>query len=380
MIDRPGMPERAGFEPLAPLSHARSDDEALQGVSSALLRDAVRRISDSWASSLKGGVSREEVVRVLSEVARHVERAAQTDDWILGDDASRGLLHRQLAELLRQELLGPSEEPEAGERDPAEVLTLLRAVEQVRAALEPGRTEDFADRLLEPDAFELIVEVAHDLRSPLTSILFLSETIRRGHSGEVTDLQHRQLGLVYSAALGLIAVASDIMELARGGTRLSEDATQPFSVGEVLESIREMVQIMADEKSITLRLMEPEGDRCVGYPVALSRALLNLTTNALKFTDEGLVEVTARRLNRRDVEFSVRDTGRGISDAAQETLFEPFQKSRERSGHFFSGSGLGLSIARRLVEAMGSKLEFESRPAWGTRFYFTLELPTADQL
>lgn len=378
--DRPGTPDRAGFERFASLSYTRSDEEALKGVSSTLLKEAVRRISDSWASSLKGGVGREEVAKVLGEVARHVESAVAAEEWSLGDEERRGLLHRQLAELLRKELLEPSAEFDAESYDPTEALRLLRALEKVRRYLEPARTADFADRLLEPDAFELIVEVAHDLRSPLTSILFLSETIRRGHSGEVTDLQHRQLGLVYSAALGLISVASDIMELARGGTRLSEDATQPFSVGEVLESIREMVQIMADEKNITLRLMEPEGDRCVGYPVALSRALLNLTTNALKFTDQGLVEVTARRLNRRDVEFSVRDTGRGISEAARDSLFEPFQKSRERSGHFFSGSGLGLSIARRLVEAMGSELEYETRPEWGTRFYFTIELPTADEV
>lgn len=377
--DRQGRPDSAGFEPFAPLSYTRSDEEALRGVESTLLREAVRRISDSWATNLKGGVSREEVAKVLGDVARHVEHAVG-EEWSLGDQERRGLLHRQLAELLRKELLEPSAEFDADAYDPAEALQLLRALEKVRSSLEPARTDDFANRLLEPDAFELIVEVAHDLRSPLTSILFLSETIRRGHSGEVTDIQHRQLGLVYSAALGLISVASDIMELARGGTRLSEDATQPFSVGEVLESIREMVQIMADEKNITLRLMEPEGDRCIGFPVALSRTLLNLTTNALKFTDEGLVEVTARRLNRRDVEFSVRDTGRGISEMAQEALFEPFQKSRERSGHFFSGSGLGLSIARRLVQAMGSKLEYETRPDWGTRFYFTIELPTADQV
>jgi len=370
-----------GMHELEPASHVHSDQDALRGVDSDCLRQAVFRISDAWAKSLKGGVSRDEVVQVLGGIARRIEVLGRGESDATQKCDGGCLLQRQLAELLRLDLLEhtTSDGPE-GAADPAEVLQLLRSLEQVRSNLEPNRGEDFADRLLQPDAFELIVEVAHDLRSPLTSILFLSETIRRGLSGDVNELQHRQLGLVYSAALGLISIASDIMELARGGTRLSDEAAQPFSVGEVLQSIREMVQIMADEKNITLRLMQPEGDRCLGYPVALSRTLLNLTTNALKFTDEGLVEVTARRLNRKDVEFSVRDTGRGIAAVAQETLFEPFQKARERSGHFFSGSGLGLSIARRLVDAMGSTLEYETRPGWGTRFHFTVELPTADEL
>ena len=368
----------AGMHELGPSSFAHSDEDALRGVESDSLRQAVLRIADAWAKSLKGGVDRDEVMQVLGGLVRRIEAIAGGAPETEREGDGRCLLQRQLAELLRLDLLehGATEGPDG----PAEVLRLLQSLEQVRSRLEPNRGEDFADRLLQPDAFELIVEVAHDLRSPLTSILFLSETIRRGHSGEVNEVQHRQLGLVYSAALGLISIASDIMELARGGTKLSDEAAQPFSVGEVLQSIREMVQIMADEKNITLRLMQPEGDRCLGYPVALSRTLLNLTTNALKFTDEGLVEVTARRLNRKDVEFSVRDTGRGIATVAQESLFEPFQKARERSGHFFSGSGLGLSIAQRLVDAMGSTLEYETRPGWGTRFHFTVELPTADEL
>lgn len=355
----------------------RGDEIALEGVSSPALRASVVRIADSWARSPKGGVGRDDVVAVLGDLARSIEASGAASN-VPAD--GRKLLRRQLADLLRMELLQYEARGGEPELDDTARVRLLRAVETLQGSLNRSTGDDLRARLVQPDAFELIVEVAHDLRSPLTSILFLSETIRRGHSGEVTDLQHRQLGLVYSAALGLISIASDIMELARGGTRLTDEEPQPFSVHEVLESIREMVQIMADEKHITLRLLAPEGDRCLGYPVALSRTLLNLTTNALKFTDEGLVEVTARRINRRDVEFSVRDTGRGIGEEAQKTLFEPFQKAPERSGHYFSGSGLGLSIARRLVQAMGSDLEFETRPGWGTRFHFTLALPTADDL
>jgi signal transduction histidine kinase len=245
----------------------------------------------------------------------------------------------------------------------------------VRVQLEPKWDQYFASRLTEPQGLELVVEVAHDLRSPLTSILFLAETLRRGQSGDVNDVQRRQLGIVYSAALGLISVASDMIELARGGNQLMDNDPSPFSVASVLESVRDIVLPMAEEKGLALRLLPPDIDQRLGYPVALSRVLLNLTTNALKFTDEGLIEITAQELDGGRVELSVRDTGRGVDEEAIQTLFQPFRRMRGRRGHAFSGSGLGLMISRRLVEAMGSTLRLETRSGWGTRFFFEIALP-----
>jgi signal transduction histidine kinase len=113
----------------------------------------------------------------------------------------------------------------------------------------------------------------------------------------------------------------------------------------------------------------------------LSRVLLNLTTNALKFTDHGYVELSATPAGRHDLEFSVRDTGHGISREALETLYQPFRRvESRRGGYCFSGTGLGLAICRRLVEAMGATLEVETKPAWGTRFHFRLEMEPAGEL
>ena len=113
----------------------------------------------------------------------------------------------------------------------------------------------------------------------------------------------------------------------------------------------------------------------LGYSLALSRVLANLVVNGLKFTEHGWVEVSANPAGPERVEFSVRDTGRGISEENQLKLYAPFRKSSSRKGSFFSSSGLGLSISRRLLLAMGSELELETRPDWGTRFHFTLHLP-----
>ena len=105
--------------------------------------------------------------------------------------------------------------------------------------------------------------------------------------------------------------------------------------------MRDIVQPIAEEKSLTVRLTPPEADFRIGHPVALSRVLLNLTTNALKFTAEGFVEVIARQTRPRRVEFSVRDTGRGIPPQSMATLFEPFRRRQKPGEYAFSGSGLG---------------------------------------
>ncbi len=238
-----------------------------------------------------------------------------------------------------------------------------------------SEAKDFTGELSGPGGLELVVEVAHDLRSPLTSILFLAETLQRGQSGRVNDLQHRQLGLIYSAALGLSTLASNVMELARGGTRLADDHADPFSVADVMESVGDIVTPMAEEKGLAVRLLPPIPDHRRGPAHALSRVLLNLTTNAIKFTEVGVVEIVAKARDGSLVEFSVRDTGGGINPDTVQTLFMPFRPGPEGSRLAFSGTGLGLALCRKLVWAMGSELLYETSSDWGTRFYFELDLP-----
>lgn len=287
------------------------------------------------------------------------------------------VLRRRLLDLLRAECIRLwAQAP--GEAPVEEIIALLAAFESVREQLDSRWSATLPAWLVGPDGVTLMMEIAHDLRSPLTSILFLSDALRRGQSGEVSELQQRQLGIIYSAALGLLTTMSDVVELAQGGDRLSDSQPTPFSVCEVLESVRDMVLPIAEVKGLTLRLLSPEGDYRTGFPVALSRVLLNLASNALKFTDKGMVEIVAVAKEGDRVEFSVRDTGDGIEPEAVGDLFEVFRRQGGRPRPRFSGSGLGLSICRTLVEAMGSELRVETRRGWGTRFHFELELPPAE--
>ena len=338
---------------------------------------AQAEVESGWLQVAEDSPAQEEVRSQLALLRAAVGRAATGGPAEV--ELPRTVLSRRLVELVRRSLVAETARLDPPPTGPA-LLRLLSAVETVYQALEPDWAQHFANRLSGPDGMELVVEVAHDLRSPLTSILFLAETLQRGRSGPINAVQERQLGLIYSAAFGLSSLASDVIELARGGDRLVDLDPLPFSIADIFESVRDIVQPIAEEKGLQVRLELPEADFRVGYPVALSRVLLNLTTNALKFTSEGCVELRAEQRQGTTVAFSVRDTGRGIPPQALLTLFEPFRRRQKQGEYAFSGAGLGLSICRKLVEAMRSTLKVEtSPPDTGTRFFFELDLPIASE-
>src|SRR2546430_1133352 len=154
--------------------------------------------------------------------------------------------------------------------------------------------QDLAACLAGPNGQELVVEMAHDLRSPLTAILFLAESLQNAENGPVTDSQRRQLGLIYSAALGLCATASDVLEHARGGDRLLERGPQPFSVVEILNSVRGMVLPLAEEKRLEGQLVHPVPEGRMGHARAVGRGPLTPAPQSAKFPQAGRAQVPPR--------------------------------------------------------------------------------------
>jgi signal transduction histidine kinase len=347
---------------------------------SAALVAAVARLAERLDSlPATWMASRDEILAALQQIAVDVERScAVPKDVQEPIKATNPVLHHRLVDALRAELLA---EWRAGS-DADEVatshalVTLMWALESYRARLWPANRNDLAARLADPDALELVVEVAHDLRSPLNSILFLAEVLRSGQSGPITPHQRGQLGLIYGATMGMISVVNDVMELSRDPEGTGEEEPSRFSIGRVFDSVHEVVRPIAEEKKIALEFGLPDYDHCLGRPLAIGRVILNLTINALKFTEVGRVSVSAKRIDRAHVTFSVLDTGRGISPAVQAHLFQPFQRAASRDRHFFAKAGLGLSIARRLVQSMGAELTYETEAGKGTVFSFTLDLPS----
>jgi signal transduction histidine kinase len=261
-----------------------------------------------------------------------------------------------------------------------EVLGMLGCLERVQSLSEKDVGHRFTAQLVSERALDLVVGVAHDMRSPLSSILFLIDVLRTSQRGTITPTQERQLGLVYGAAHGLSQIVSDVMELARGCDRLLDRHPIPFSVSEIVNGVLDVVNPIAEEKRLALGVEMPEVDARMGYPAALSRVLLNLTTNALKFTNEGCVAIVCKQTSRSTIEFSVRDTGPGISPDKVATLYDAFRPRERTNGFVLSSSGLGLSICQRLVTAMGGELRLDTVPGEYARFHFVLDLPAAAKI
>lgn len=356
------------------MSKPRSSRLAVVPSADRLLARAGRTVEERVHGLLTAeGLRLEDALALLDEIVRDL-RAALAEPAALPLPDAEWWGHPLSGSFLLEltgEVLATRDGPEAA-MAAIEVLTILEAARNDPRLDRVGATDDLEQRLRAPDAFQLLVEVAHDFRSPLTSILFLAETLRDGHSGPVTEIQHSQLGLVYSAAFGLASIASDVMDLARQERDLIDPEPEDYAIAEVFTSVERLVQPVVDEKRLTLRVVVPERSRAHGHPHALSRVILNLATNALKFTDEGSVEIGAVPRPRGRLEYYVQDTGRGIPEERQAELFHPFKRriGEALDGHFFSGSGIGLSIARRLVVAMHGELMFRTSDDEGTRFWF----------
>ena len=349
--------------------------ESAPGAWELLLRVA-REIPARHPQVVRGLLAEEEITPPLARLCAGVRDALEGRQPTVGD--SQALLPlRPLLDALRRGVLATGGD---GDGQGDDLIPLLRALEMVHEGLEEDSAQRFAERMAEGDAMNLVVEVAHDMRSPLGSILFLVERLRRAQSGPVNGVQERQLGLIYSAAFGLSTLASDVMELARGGDRLVHGDPIPFSAQEIFQQVHDIVVPMAEEKRLELRTVALEGDWRVGYPQALQRTLLNLVTNSLKFTNDGSVTLSARAVDRARVEFAVSDTGRGIPRHVLATLFDPFRRRQRPGDYAFSSAGLGLAICRKLISGMGGQLSVESELEVGTKFSFTIELPLARRM
>jgi signal transduction histidine kinase len=278
----------------------------------------------------------------------------------------------RLVNALRRELITALASEPTKRVSSRELLAVLAAMDRMANDDERDAPLEFAARLANSEGLNGMVEIAHDMRSPLAAILLLVEPLRRGQHGPVTTVQERQLGLIYGAALSLSTLANDIIEAARGRCR-AESARRPFSISGTMEAACAVVRPIAEEKQLALKLAYPSADGRIGDAAALHRILLNLTCNALKYTEQGSVSVGCTELDETRVEFAVTDTGSGIPPHIIDGLF-----AEHESNMRFTSTGLGLAICRTLTEHLGSRLQVETAKGKGTRFSFVLELPRAE--
>jgi signal transduction histidine kinase len=221
---------------------------------------------------------------------------------------------------------------------------------------------------------KLLANLSHDLRTPLGAVLGYTEMLRAGSFGPLTYEQENATAEIYDSTNKLLVFINNLIGQAQIETGHILINTRIFNPQELIEDIRSTAQFWAKKKGLILSHdIDPHlPDTMKGDPYWLKQILINLVNNALKFTDEGGVYIYLARSDENHWSLQVRDTGIGIPKEAQIRIFEAFQQV-ENSTTKSSGSGLGLSIVRELVELMDGQINLESEEGKGS--IFTIILP-----
>ena len=219
--------------------------------------------------------------------------------------------------------------------------------------------------------------MSHELRTPMNGVVGMTELLSRT---PLSPTQARLAQTIRSSAAILLQLVNDLLDLSKiqaGKVSLEE---LPLDLTQLLEECASLFTASAQSKSIELTVCPFPGDACAlrGDPLRVRQILLNLIGNAVKFTAQGEVVVSAEAVrieaNTALVRFSVTDTGIGMDAATIARIFEPFTQADESTTRRYGGSGLGLAICRELAEFMGGTISVESRPQGGSSFHVCLPL------
>ena len=224
-----------------------------------------------------------------------------------------------------------------------------------------------------------LTTMSHELRTPIHAIVGIADLLRQTVSSRE---QASYLDKLLASSRHLQTLVDDVLDLSRIGAGKLELETTVFRLDEELDTIQQMFSQPAAQKGLSLVITHdlPANLQVCGDPVRLKQVLVNLLSNALKFTAQGSVSLSVQQIvggNEGQIRLYVEvvDTGIGISIHHQRRLFQPFSQAENSTTRRYGGSGLGLAISRKLVGLMGGKLEVNSEPENGSSFFFTLDLP-----
>jgi signal transduction histidine kinase/ActR/RegA family two-component response regulator len=274
-------------------------------------------------------------------------------------------------EAMRKALLASTDELERANRElEARVEARTR---QLRSAREAAEEATRAKSMF-------LASMSHEIRTPMNGVLGMLEMLAL--SG-LDPERNSTLEIARESASSLLRIIDDILEFSKieaGKLDLRPEAT---SVPRVIDAVHGVYSAVASGKDLVLRKSVDTAisPALMVDPLRLRQILNNFVSNGIKFTHAGHVEIRVERVERSDdserLRFVVADTGIGITPAARERLFQPFVQAEADTTRRFGGTGLGLTICRRLVDMMGGTIEMESEPGWGTRMIFTVDLPIA---
>ena len=276
-----------------------------------------------------------------------------------------------------------STQVEAFTKDDLSVLQSL--ADQVAVAIDNARSYELSQQLIkdlrEVDQLksQFLANMSHELRTPLNSIIGFSRVILKGIDGPVSDMQQQDLTAIYNSGQHLLGLINDILDLARIEAGKMELNFEEVSLADMTTSVMSTAKGLVKEKPIQLVQRIPQNMPTVrGDTMRVRQVLLNLISNASKFTDQGSITVETGvqkgSTGKMEALINVIDTGPGISIEDQKKLFQAFSQVDGSATRKSGGSGLGLSICANLVQLHGGRIGVYSEVGKGSTFWFTLPL------
>lgn len=268
-------------------------------------------------------------------------------------------------------------------KEDEEVLAAMAS--QAAIALENARLYDDVkkayDRLKQLDQMksDFLANISHELRTPLTPVIGYVDMMVGESLGPITEQQRKGLQVIQQSVDRMRHLVEDLLTFVRMEQRHLTLRAEPFDAGAFVAEVATTQQAKAQGKAVSLTVQMPDERLLVkGDRGELVRVLAHLLDNAIKFTDEGGVTVSAARVTTGEgepaVEIAVQDTGIGIPAGEEERIFQRFYQVDASSTRRYGGTGLGLAIAKEVVEAHGSRVMLETAPGKGSRFSFRLPL------
>ena len=264
-----------------------------------------------------------------------------------------------------------------------EISVLQTLADQVAVAIDNARSFELSQEAVremrEVDRLksQFLANMSHELRTPLNSIIGFSRVILKGIDGPVTELMQQDLTAIYNSGQHLLGLINDILDLAKIEAGKMELAYDEVNISDLVNSVFSTMSGLIKDKPIHMRhAIEPSLPSVKADAIRIRQVMINLLSNAAKFTEEGEIVVNVKTYrgsdNKTMVKISVTDTGPGISEKDQEKLFQPFSQVDASPTRKTGGTGLGLSICQQLINMHGGTIWVESEEGKGSTFHFTL--------
>ena len=227
---------------------------------------------------------------------------------------------------------------------------------------------------------QFLANMSHEIRTPMNGVIGMTSLLEQE---ELSDTAAKHVSVIQSCSEALLTTINDILDFTKLDAGKLELEKQPFILNDVIDSSVQIVQQAIEEQGLELvRSGSVPQAHLVGDPLRLKQVLVNLLSNATKFTEQGSISIHAHVLNESDTDchfqLSVIDTGIGIDKAAQTKLFSPFVQADTSTTRKYGGTGLGLAICHKIVSQMGGEIRLESTPDEGAKFTINLTLPITE--